>query len=644
MAKFFVLSILLLIGVVHAQESDSLQTWEMNTVEISARRIGFGRLDVPMRKEAVSSILSQNGFSLVRRGVPFAQDIAVDGFRRGDIVVVVDEERYHSACPNRMDSPLTRVNPLELANVVLDKSSIPPASGLAGSVQFRRRPPSENFRLHTSFAGSADALRSIDAAVMAEGAHHALSLRYATGDPYRDGDGMDFGDRYGYHTLPGHMLAETGLRGSAGHWKYGGSFAYTENVLFPYLLMDEIYNRVWNGHVQWKQFRFYTTYTDHLMTNEHRYSAVKMRTAARNLTVGVSGDHFEVWMRRWDADNRFNQPDSVANAQMGKTVLGEELSESASSSGVLEGPLILTNHLMPEVYQYYGAASSGMTCGAWHISLRGGLTHLRIGDDSRLAFYREVFADAENGRNFPLVAATLQWRRRDGLQSGYGFQVEVATESPQAEELYVTVRKPGDKPAWIGNPTLAQPVRGTLRGSARWHALQAEAFCSSVANYVQPAKRSGSQGMYQTFENVDALLVGVTMRYERKLLTADVAWTWGQHLNNSNPLSEIPPLRAQLQLRSPEWQRVLLHAGIVTQAAQYRIDPTLGEDGTPGWLRVDAGLRWNGSMLRADLTVENLFDNNYRQHLSYLRNPFAAGNQVWEPGRVVRLQLHAVLE
>jgi iron complex outermembrane receptor protein len=528
-----------------------------------------------------------------------------------------------------MDSPLTRVNPLDLATVTLEKSSLPAVSGFAGSVHFRRRPPSDSLRLHASLAQSVDAVTGTDAAVMAEGRKHALSLRYVTGDPYLDGGGRDFTERYGYTTLQNLTLAEAAARGSSGDWRYGGGFSYTENVLFPYLLMDERFNRVWNGHLQWKQYRLYATYTDHLMTNEFRQGMMDMRTAARNLTMGVTGDHFEAWMRHWDADNRFDSRsvDSIATIHLGKIpVAGEPL---------------LENHMLPDARQYYAAGSYRLQHGAWSTALRAGLTHLRIGDEAVLPMYREVFADVENGQWFAVAAGQIEWRRRAGLQGGYGLQLEAATEAPQMEELYIAVRKPGGKPAWIGNPTLSQPVRATLRANGSWKGLQAEAFFSGVSGYVQPAKRSGSSGMYQTFGNVDAWIAGATLRYERTLLTADIAWTWGEHMDGNTPLSEIPPLRGQLLLRTPSWRNLVLQAGIVAQANQPRVDPALAEFATPGWMRIDLGLHWTGKFLRIDILAENLFDHSYRQHLSYLRSPFAAGFQVWEPGRTVRLQVSA---
>ena len=101
-------------------------------------------------------------------------------------------------------------------------------------------------------------------------------------------------------------------------------------------------------------------------------------------------------------------------------------------------------------------------------------------------------------------------------------------------------------------------------------------------------------------------------------------------------------LGATAVLISPAWNDIVLRGGLTVQSDQHRVDPALAETVTPGWMRLDAGLRWSTGIVDIDLAVENLLNRSYRQHLSYARNPFAAGMPVWEPGRIVRLQLHAV--
>lgn len=82
-----------------AQWSDSVKVYWLDPVEVTSQKLKIGDFQSPVEKDNLSTLLGRNGFSLIRKGVFFAQDIYVDGFKRGDINVVVDGERYHSACP-----------------------------------------------------------------------------------------------------------------------------------------------------------------------------------------------------------------------------------------------------------------------------------------------------------------------------------------------------------------------------------------------------------------------------------------------------------------------------------------------------------------------------------------------------------------
>ena len=98
----------------------STKIYEVTSIYVSSDREKFGLSVFPTTKDNFNKVLNVNGFNLIRKGTFFAQDIYSEGYKRDDITVVVDGERYHSACPNRMDSPLTRVNPLEMKLITLD--------------------------------------------------------------------------------------------------------------------------------------------------------------------------------------------------------------------------------------------------------------------------------------------------------------------------------------------------------------------------------------------------------------------------------------------------------------------------------------------------------------------------------------------
>lgn len=75
------------------------------------------------------------------------------------------------------------------------------------------------------------------------------------------------------------------------------------------------------------------------------------------------------------------------------------------------------------------------------------------------------------------------------------------------------------------------------------------------------------------------------------------------------------------------------------QTRQGRVDATLNETPTPSWYRIDLGVRYRYRPVEVRLDVHNVLNRTYRQHLSYLRNPYAAGMAVYEPGRMLALSL-----
>ncbi|MDP2360662.1 MAG: TonB-dependent receptor [bacterium] len=67
--------------------------------------------------------------------------------------------------------------------------------------------------------------------------------------------------------------------------------------------------------------------------------------------------------------------------------------------------------------------------------------------------------------------------------------------------------------------------------------------------------------------------------------------------------------------------------------------PGSGERPAESWSRVDLGVGWAGGRWSLAAEVENLLDRTYHRHLSCARDPFAVGQPVMEPGRLLRLAL-----
>ncbi len=609
----FALGLVLLTSRCVLAQKDSIMIYWLSPVEVTAKQQLLGDKNIPVEKDNLSNILDRNGFTLIRKGVFFAQDIFADGFKRSDINVVIDGERYHSACPNRMDSPLTRINPLELKEIVLQKTSAALQAGLAGMVQFKRPFPNQQLKVKAGLSKSLGALNSQDIAFSIEKSHHRINLRYASGKPYKNAEGKNFNELYPYKDNFTYTLAEGSFYGGSGNWKYTASFTYTENVSFPYLLMDERLNRVFNGSVSYKGNKIYFNYTRHIMDNGLRKSPTNlfMQTDAKNLTIGAVGTNYEIYYRKWDDDNFLTVP----------------------------GKFLIKNHLIPAVSYFSAAGFHQMSLGGLNLSAKLGVVYENLGDKNRLDFYKAIYPDAKDSRYFLTFSAAANYMKAFNGDLAGGVILEAASDAPDIETLFISVKKPAMKPQWSGNPDLKQPVRATFRTMVKYKSGEIELFATKVWNYVNLTSMKTSSLKYLTYRNIDAYMLGINASMTLKYFNTELNYIYAQNNSTGNPLSEIPPLRITTVLNSPELYGFTGFIRHTYNDAQTRIDENLHETPTPQWNKLDLGISANYRYLTFTVTVENITNENYYQHLSFARDPFASKMKVFEPGRTVRLNL-----
>lgn len=595
---------------VKAQDADSIRSYWLTPIEVTAEKTKWSEAEFPTERDNFENILNRGGFELVRRGVFFAQDIYSEGFKRADINVVVDGERYHSACPNRMDSPLTRVNPLEMEKLDMVKSALAQQAGLSGVLSFYREKPKDELRIKSALSGSAAAQQSIDGAMSIEKNNNRLSLRYATGLPYDDADGESFESLYGYEKNFAYQLAEVSYMGKQNDWEYGTAFSYTDNVSFPYLRMDERVNRVYSSFLSYKDNKIYFNYTDHVMDNDLRVSPMFMESAARNFTLGAVGRYYEVVYRRWDANNIMITP-----------------------------MMSISNHMVPNVSNITATLYDKIELDDFTLSGKIGLAHFSLGDEDRKSFYEQLYTDAETSRFFGTFALGAGYSSLINDEIGYGVLLEAASVAPETETMFIAVKKPMGNPAWVGNPAIDQPVRSTLRTSVNYETLRLEAFGTYVWNYVNLENAAAGGSKFLTYQNVDALLSGLSVHGAWRYYEFNAAYTWAENKTNSTPLAEIAPLSVTSKIILPEVLGVKTVIRHTYNDAQTRVDENLNESATPAWNRFDIKLVYAWNKIKLSLDIGNVTNERYHRHLSYLRDPFASGVNVYDPGRSVRLNI-----
>ncbi len=588
------------------------------TIEVTAKASRW-TYDLPPVRDAVPRVLEASGVDLVRRGPTFASDLFVDGFRRGDIAMTLDGQHVHNACPNRMDVPVVRINPLEVekARLVLSSSDI--AAGLGGMLAVERRVPGAGFLSRGYFQAFGMAETGLDMGAALEARHQGIYTRYTRARPYVDAAGRSVQDLYGYRpeATSGYEIAEASFRGM---WPekalaYGLGVASYRDVLFPYLLMDERDNLGWEAFLEARGHRLYASGFRHLMDNGLRTVSDRMfmETDARTWVAGLTDRKtYDISVRRWIADNTVRM--SMNNMPM------------------------TTEQRMLDILQIRGTVGRAFRWKGLQFQGRAGLAYVERADNRR-DLLDLVTPEARISRVFPLLALNTTARWRD-----VRFFLEGATEAPEPEALYIELKRGKmnnrQQPYWVGNPDLRPAFKGAFRAQIPVQiapfALSLETHASYVVNYVEPGRTAADSIPIQTYRNVDAFMTGFRLLGQFRFLHLESHYTWAENLTDRRPLSEIPPLHLRVEAR-PRWEMgswaLTPRLAVVYEARQDRVNPELNETPTPAWYRVDAGITAVWKALRLEVGVENLTNELYYRHLSYLRNPFAAGVKVWEPGR-----------
>ncbi|MGQ9819777.1 MAG: hypothetical protein ACUVQ1_07635 [Candidatus Kapaibacteriales bacterium] len=553
---------------------------------------------------------------MIRRGSFFTQDLYAEGFKRGDIKVLVDGEQYQCACPNRMDAPATRINPIDLGSVTFTKSTSFLSSGSYGKIEYHREEISEQPKMKFYVTGETGAQNDFDIAGSLQKSKFALNFQVAGGTPYKNGEGKSFTDtslKYNYRENFRFGYYNIGLRRDGERIKFGANFTYAERMLFPYLMMDEQFSKVFSGFFSYSNNKVYINYTDHLMNDGLRSQNVTMETRAKNLTFGVIGDFYEVVFRNWDADNWIQ---------------------------MMNNPR-LDNRMLPQARQLEATTSKSFDFNQFSLYGKLGLQYYWIGDKSPLEFYRKVYPDAKSTKFGINSSLSLTYRQFVTYDISIFAGLEGATYLPEIEQLYHALQRPMTKPNWVGNPTLSQPVRASLRLGFNLPYLNIEGYSHYVYNYVDLNIVNFETKKAQSYVNTKALILGVNAMVKfNDYIESYIQYLYGENTTSKAPLAEISPLTVVTKIVTPTFYNFVLGFEHRWENAQKRVDTKLNEKPSSAWNRLSLFLDYDiQNKLYFRLEVNNLLNANYSNFLAYSRNPFSAGNKVYEPGRTIRLTI-----
>ncbi len=600
-------------------------------------------------------ILERNGIDIVRKGPEFSADVYVSGFKGHDVPVTIDGERFYNACPNRMDAPTVRINPLEVSVMQVKTTSTSNFTGLGGGVIVRRRIPPFRPTVRAFAMGTALSSNGADVGASLEGYGQGLYFRftqstpYAVGSNYRDEHYKDVAGKSITEVYPyvadsfagsknlAYRVVEATFNGRAmgGFLRYGFLANYYQKVLFPYLLMDEIFSKQVGGHVAYMGHKLYFNTLHHYMSNELRKSLgmMFMSTDAYVLNAGITNPNFllfgyEIFYRKWWAYNK------IKPRMMTDTI---------------------RNHMLPNLQVAQADLNRTFTfegIPGFSLSLKGGMAYYFISPDENYdpmvtTKLKAIDPNAKEGKPYPIFNLSARYSFTMAVSGVF----ELAAEPPDPEYVYISVRKPMGKPWWVGNYSLkcAKKVGGRLELSPSFKEyglnlnLDLYSYFVKDQSYLTKVSREVTMNnmpmtvMIQTYKNVDELLAGYRFRLSWKDMVALTStYTYAQNLTDKVPFAETPPLMVGLDLSTPRLYGFKAGLSFIWNDAQTRVDTLLNEKPTTSWWRSDLSLEYAYGRFSAKLEVDNLTDNLYYRHLSYMRNPFASGMPVYEPGRTVR--------
>jgi hypothetical protein len=213
---------------------------------------------------------------------------------------------------------------------------------------------------------------AFDTALAFDYGGYRSTARFAQGEPFDDGDGKNFADKYGYAENHSYSLLEVGVYGQRGNWGQGLNFSRSEDVLFPYLKMDERQTDFIGFHGSWKEHRLYYNHTRHLMDNELRGGPTLMVSDAYNTTFGLTGSNYELYYRNWDTENYFDNPN-----------------------------FHIDNHLIPDLHQVSLSGDRQFRPSEnFELGARLGLHYVKMGDGDRIDFHNALHVDGKDASFF----------------------------------------------------------------------------------------------------------------------------------------------------------------------------------------------------------------------------------------------------
>ena len=616
------------------------------------------------------------GFGAIRKG-GFGMDPVLRNFKDEQLNVQFDGGIHIShACPNRMDPATAHVQAEDLEKIEVIKGPFSvrfgPSVGGVINLITKRPPQTDRLQFHGELESGYDSNGSgkrSRLALTASGPFYDFYLGGGVKDfgNYENGDDLEIPSAFQVsdYSLKGGVSLRHNQRLQLS-WRQ----SFARDIFYPGLPMDsekddtEIWAldyKVRNPHPRIPAIsaKIYGTWVDHVMANYQRPN-YQMVHAVANVTSQTMGGRIEVeanprprsfWYA--GADFYLLQKDGSRQRQVFKNGCTGMVMDPPKSfeDGIWQDSGMTDAGLFSEWRQFVGERLT--------LVAGGRLDFISANIDEPAKQFLQEYGQVGSQDDLNL-SATMSLNYR--LQSDLTFQLAAGrgVRSPNLKERYINHLSVGQDPyEYVGNPNLAPEVNHQLELSVDRQGdrlnLRGSLFYSSVNDYIVAAVDTTLPRLFlpckdpqhaKRFQNIEqATQMGAELFWQGDLwknlnYRGSLTYTRGNNEEWDEPLPEVPPLEARWALRyTDRTRRIWSEINGRLAAEQKRISESFGEAETPGFWTVD--LRTNFEpwpSVELTLGVQNLFDQNYHEHLNRGYRNMPVSEILYEPGRNIFLQ------
>lgn len=600
--------------------------------------------ELQLRDPDTASLLNQIPGAAVIRNGPLTGIAQLHGLSGDRVKILVDGMAITPACPFSMDPPLHYASPSSLHTLTVLAGITPVSLGgdsIAGTVLAEPAPPrfaTDEHPLWSSDLGSFYRSSNDGYGFNGEFALASENLRAAYSGSWETGENLRFPGGQARDTAFDEYLEQEGrVAGKAlgGVLEAFGGVSRTRNAGAPAVPMDMLKDDSWRvgmRHIGEFEFgeldsRIAFHSIDHLMNN---YSLRPLAPGAARLFSPATSDDlsgrvaatfprdtntFRAGMDfHWNAFDAF-----VQNADNGRQ---QNTLNDATRSRI------------GSYLEWQKSWSEQWT------SLVGVRNDTVWSDTDNIeTFFPLAAADAAafNARShyriFPDFDGMISVRYKPDEHSNYELAFARKTRAPSLLELYLYTpfaasAGASDGRTYLGNLDLEPEVSHQVALTGDWHrdgwGLKVTPYYNFVSDYIQgtPISRLVNGLPVLQYENVDrADLYGVDAEAHYDLtkefsLHGQLSYVRGIDRDNGDNLYQIPPLHGILSL---EYDSGAWHSAVegVLAARQDKVSAYNGETPSPGYalLNLRAGYTFR-QHLNVELSLENLFDKRYSNHLA----------------------------